>query len=212
MEQATTTRRASLRLLTGLAAGAGVGLAACRPTAGQAAPPASEAYRGLMAGGPWLNTQPLRPEDLRGKVLLVNFWTYTCINSLRPLPYVRAWAAKYRDRGLVVVGVHTPEFNVEKDLANVRQAIAAQGVSYPIVLDSDYRIWRAFDNEAWPAFYFIGADGRVRDRKLGENGYDKSGGVIQQLLSEARGAPVTDAIVPIAGMGPQAAPDWANLG
>ncbi len=210
---ATSTRRANLRLLGGFAAGAGVGLSACRPERGQAAAAAAPAsYRALMGGGPWLNTAPLRPEDLGGKVVLVNFWTYTCINSLRPLPYVRRWAELYRDRGLVVVGVHTPEFEVEKDVANVRRALADQGVTYPVVLDSDYRIWRAFDNEAWPAFYFVGADGRMRDRKLGENGYDASERRIQQLLSEARGAPVTDAIVPVAGTGPQAAPDWAHLG
>lgn len=167
--------------------------------------------RALFGGGTWLNTPPLAAEDLRGKVVLVNFWTYSCINSLRPLPYVRAWADKYRDRGLVVIGVHTPEFGFETDLANVRRAVTELGVGYPVVLDSDYRLWRAFDNNAWPAFYFIDAQGRVRKQVLGEGGYDKSEKLLQKLLAEAKGAPVTDEITPIAGYGPQAAPDWPDI-
>ena len=167
--------------------------------------------RTLLVGRQWLNTAPLRPEDLRGKVVLVNFWTYSCINSLRPLPYVRTWASKYKDRGLVVIGVHTPEFGFEKDLGNVRRAVAELGVSYPVVLDSDYAIWRAYGNEAWPGFYFVGADGRVRRRVLGEGGYDQSERLLQKLLAEARGRAVADKIAPVAGVGPQAAPDWRNL-
>lgn len=116
----------------------------------------------LLDKGPSLNGRPLRAGDLRGKVVLVNFWTYSCINSLRALPYVRAWAEKYKAQGLVVVGVHTPEFAFEKDIANVRWAASFYDVGYPVVLDSGFRIWRSFDNEAWPAFYFIGRDGRVR--------------------------------------------------
>src|SRR5262249_23076266 len=112
----------------------------------------------LLAGKPWLNTQPLRPEDLPGKVVLVNFWTSTCVNWVRTLPYGRAWAEKYKDRGLVVIGVHTPEFSVEKDFANVTRASASLGVGYPVVIDNDYGIWRAFGNHAWPALYFIDAD------------------------------------------------------
>ena len=168
--------------------------------------------RSVLAGRQWPSTAPLRAEDLRGKVVLVNFWTYTCINSLRPLPYVRAWASKYKDRGLVVIGVHTPEFGFEKDLANVRRAVAELGVNYPVVLDSDYEIWRSFSNQAWPAFYFVGADGRVRRQAFGEGNYDQHERLIQKLLSEARGAAVADPIVPIAGEGPQAAPDWSHLG
>ena len=167
--------------------------------------------RVLAGGGDWLNTRPLRAQDLRGKVILVNFWTYSCINSLRPLPYVRAWADRYRDRGLVVIGVHTPEFSFEKDIANVRRAAADLGVGHPVVLDSDYRIWNGFGNSAWPAFYFIGADGRVRRQVLGEGNYDQSERLIQTLLAEARREPVTDKITPIAGVGPQAAPDWKDL-
>ena len=172
----------------------------------------SSPQRSLLQARPWLNTPPLRPEDLRGKVVLVNFWTYSCINSLRPLPYVRTWASKYKDRGLVVIGVHTPEFAFEKDPGNVRRALAELGVSYPVVLDSDYAIWRAYGNEAWPAFYFIGADGRVHKRVLGEGGYDQSERLLQKLLAEAKGRAVTDPIVPVAGQGPQAAPDWRDLG
>jgi thiol-disulfide isomerase/thioredoxin len=156
----------------------------------------------------WLNSPPLTVADLRGKVVLVNFWTYSCINSLRPLPYVRAWAKKYQDRGLVVIGVHAPEFGFEHDAANVRRALADQGVSYPVVLDNDFRIWRAFGNSAWPAFYFVGADGRVRRKALGEGRYEDSERAIQALLSEARKTPVADPIGPIAGTGWQAAPDW----
>ncbi|HLZ84354.1 MAG TPA: redoxin family protein, partial [Caulobacteraceae bacterium] len=198
----------SLKRRTVVAAAVSVGLVGLG-LAGAPAPPGP--LRSLGRGGPWLNGPPLGPEDLRGKVVLVNFWTYSCINSLRPLPYVRAWAAKYRDRGLVVIGVHTPEFAFEKDLANVRRAVAGLGVGYPVVLDSDFAIWRAFDNQAWPAFYFIGADGRVRGRRLGEEGYDQSERLIQKLLTEAHGKPVTDAIVPVAGSGPQAAPDRRDL-
>jgi len=179
-----------------------------------AAPASAASYpkRELFAAKQWLNTPPLRPEDLHGKVVLVNFWTYTCINSLRPLPYVRAWAHKYKDRGLVVIGVHTPEFGFEKEIDKVRLANATLGVDYPVVLDSDYAIWSAFANQAWPAFYFIGADGRVRRQKLGEGGYDESEKLIQKLLAEARHAPVDDSITPIPGVGPQAAPDWAHIG
>ena len=171
----------------------------------------SSPLRALIGGRQWLNTPPLRAEDLRGKVVLVNFWTYSCINSLRALPYLRAWAEKYKDRGLVVVGVHTPEFTFEKDIGNVRQASAALGVGYPVVLDSGYAIWRAFDNNAWPGFYFIGADGRVRHHVLGEGGYDQSERLIQQLLSEGRGAAVAGGVTAVSGRGPQAEADWNDL-
>lgn len=162
-------------------------------------------------GETWLNAPPLRPEELQGKVILVNFWTYSCINSLRPLPYIRAWADRYRNRGLVVIGVHTPEFGFEKNIGNVRRAVSELGIDYPVVLDSDYRIWGVFDNSAWPAFYFIGSDGRIRRQILGEGGYDKSERLIQTLLAEGRHAPVTDPITPIASVGAQAAADWTNL-
>jgi len=164
----------------------------------------------LLGARQWLNTPPLQPEALRGKVVLVNFWTYSCINCLRVLPHVRAWAEKYKDRGLVVVGVHTPEFAFEKDAANVRKAVTALGVGYPVAIDSDFAIWRAFHNQAWPALYFVGADGRIGHQVLGEGKYEQSEQLIQQLLSEASSAPVARAIVPIVGEGPQAAADEAE--
>jgi thiol-disulfide isomerase/thioredoxin len=120
----------------------------------------------------WINTLPLTPADLRGKVVVVDFWTYTCINWLRQLPYVRAWAGKYRDRGLVVIGVHTPEFRFEKDVDNVRRAAKDAKVDFPIAIDSDYAIWRAFDNRYWPALYVIDAQGGIRHHQFGEGGYE----------------------------------------
>jgi cytochrome c biogenesis protein CcdA/thiol-disulfide isomerase/thioredoxin len=183
-------------------------------TAERAAAPApalSGPLGSLLAAPQWLNTPPLHPEDIRGKVVLVNFWTYSCINCLRVLPHVRAWAEKYRDRGLVVVGVHTPEFAFEKDAANVRTASVALGVGYPVAVDNDFEIWRAFNNQAWPALYFVGADGRVRHRELGEGGYEQSERLIQQLLSEAGGTPVARDVVAVSGKGPQAAADERNL-
>jgi thiol-disulfide isomerase/thioredoxin len=165
----------------------------------------------LFGARQWLNTQPLQPETLRGKVVLVNFWTYSCINCLRMLPHVREWAAKYKDRGLVVIGVQTPEFAFEKDVANVSKALTTLGVSYPVGIDNDFKIWRAFNNVAWPALYFIGADGRIRRHVFGEGGYDESEKFIQQLLSEANDAAVTNAIVAIGGQGPEAAADVGDL-
>jgi thiol-disulfide isomerase/thioredoxin len=142
----------------------------------------------LFGARQWLNTQPLHPEDVRGKVVVVNFWTYSCIYYLRALPHIRAWSEKYKDRGLVVIGVHTPEFAFEKDVANVRRASVSLGVRYPVIIDNDFGIWRAFNNRAWPALYFIGADGRIRHHVLGEGGYGQSERLIQHLLSEASGA------------------------
>jgi thiol-disulfide isomerase/thioredoxin len=165
----------------------------------------------VLTAQKWLNTQPLRPEDLRGKVVLVNFWTFTCVNWLRTLPYVRAWAEKYKGRGLVVIGVHTPEFNVEKDFGNVTKASASLGVGYPVATDNDYAIWRAFDNYAWPASYFVDAGERVRHRILGEGSYDKAEQWIQALLSEADGAPVPAGLVAVTPEGPSVAADEENL-
>ena len=133
----------------------------------------------------WLNSPPLTPEGLKGKVVLVDFWTYSCINCLRAIPYVRAWAEKYKDQGLVVIGVHAPEFAFEKNIDNVRQAVADLGITYPVAIDNDYAIWRAFNNQYWPAHYFIDAEGRIRHHHFGEGDYDESERVIQQLLAEA---------------------------
>jgi thiol-disulfide isomerase/thioredoxin len=159
----------------------------------------------LSGASGWLNTGPLTPESLRGKVVLVDFWTYTCINSLRPLPYVRAWADRYKDAGLVVIGVHTPEFSVEKKLANVEHAVRALKVAFPVALDSDYRIWEAFDNHYWPALYFIDAVGRLRHRQFGEGRYAEAERVLQELLKES-GAPLPDlSTVRVAAEGVEAA-------
>jgi len=166
----------------------------------------------LLKTKTWLNTRDLRPKSLRGKVVLVNFWTYSCINSLRALPYLKAWAAKYKADGLVVVGVHAPEFAFEKDPANVRTATAALGVGYPVALDNDYKIWSAFRNQAWPSFYFIGADGQVRRQIFGEGNYAQSERLLQDLLTEANGKPVVRSIAQVDGKGAEAAADEKNIG
>jgi thiol-disulfide isomerase/thioredoxin len=159
----------------------------------------------------WLNSPPLGAAELRGKVVLVDFWTYTCINWLRQLPYVRAWGEKYKDHGLVVVGVHTPEFEFEKDLDNVRRAASELGVEYPIAIDNDYAVWRAFRNNAWPALYFVDAQGRIRHHYLGEGEYERSEKILQQLLAEAGAAAVPRDLVSVEGRGVEAAADWGNL-
>jgi cytochrome c biogenesis protein CcdA/thiol-disulfide isomerase/thioredoxin len=148
----------------------------------QPASPAAEPFAGATA---WLNSPALRQDALRGKVVLAHFWTYSCINCLRSLPYVRAWADKYRDAGLVVVGVHSPEFAFEKNLDNVRRAVRDLHIPYPVAIDSGHAIWRAFDNRAWPALYFLDAQGRVRHEVLGEGRYAESERLIQQLLAES---------------------------
>ena len=159
----------------------------------------------------WLNTEPLTPEALRGRVVLVQFWTYTCINWLRTLPYVRAWAEKYRDQGLVVLGVHTPEFSFERDVENIRRAVADMGIDFPVAIDSDYAVWQAFANHYWPALYFVDATGHIRHHVFGEGDYDRSERVIQQLLEEA-GADVPDrSLVPVAAEGVEAPADWDDV-
>jgi thiol-disulfide isomerase/thioredoxin len=159
----------------------------------------------------WLNSAPLTAAELRGKVVLVEFLTYTCINWLRQLPYVRAWAEKYKDHGLVVVGVHTPEFEFEKNLDNIRRAVKELGVDFPIAIDNDYAVWRAFRNNAWPALYFVDAQGRIRHLYLGEGEYERSEEVLQQLLAEAGAAGVPRDLVSVEGRGVEAAADWGNL-
>ena len=157
----------------------------------------------------WLNSPPLTAASLRGKVVLVDFWTYTCINWLRTLPYVRAWARKYGD-ALTVIAVHTPEFPFESDLGNVRRAVQQLGVDFPVVIDNDYAIWRAFSNQYWPAVYLVDARGRVREHQFGEGGYEQSERAIQRRLSEAGVAP-TSGIVSVTGRGVEAPADWSNL-
>ena len=148
--------------------------------------------------------------SLAGKVVLVDFWTYTCINWLRTLPYVRAWAQKYR-QGLVVIGVHTPEFPFEHNIDNVRRAVQQMRIEYPVVIDNDYSIWRAFNNQYWPALYFIDGRGRVRHHHFGEGEYEKSERAIQRLLKEAGASGVDDGLVSVDGSGFEAAADWSNL-
>jgi thiol-disulfide isomerase/thioredoxin len=160
----------------------------------------------------WLNSEPLTPEGLRGKVVLVDFWTYTCINWLRTLGYVRAWHEKYEDQGLVVVGVHTPEFPFERDADNVRWAAKYQRVEYPIALDPDYAIWRAFANNYWPAVYIADGEGRIRHNHFGEGGYVECEMAVQMLLREAGRSDVPEGLVSVADEGFEAQADWQNLG
>lgn len=152
----------------------------------------------LSGGGPWLNSPALSAAGLRGKVVMVDFWTYSCINCRHTLPYVKAWAEKYKRFGLVVIGVHTPEFAYEKDPGNVRQAMMTLGVQYPVVLDNDYSIWRAFNNSYWPAYYFADSQGRIRHHHFGEGDYADTEHVIQQLLRNAGQSNVPSSVVTIA--------------
>ncbi|MGO4308569.1 cytochrome c biogenesis protein DipZ [Pseudomonas sp. KB_15] len=155
----------------------------------------------------WLNSPPLDAQALKGKVVLVDFWTYSCINCLRSLPYVKAWAEKYRDQGLVVIGVHAPEFAFERDVNNVTKAMKDQGINYPVAIDNEFKIWRAFNNEYWPAHYFADAQGRIRYHHFGEGAYAESERVIQQLLREAGAAKVADGLIDAKADGVQMAPD-----
>jgi thiol-disulfide isomerase/thioredoxin len=158
----------------------------------------------------WLNSPRLTPSSLAGKVVLVDFWTYTCINWLRTLPYLRAWAQKYR-QGLVVIGVHTPEFGFEKNVDNVRRAVRQMRIEYAIAIDNDYSIWRAFKNHSWPALYFIDARGRVRQHHFGEGEYDRSEMAIQRLLAEAGVGGPRDGVVSVDASGVETAADWDSL-
>jgi cytochrome c biogenesis protein CcdA/thiol-disulfide isomerase/thioredoxin len=165
----------------------------------------------LTGATTWINTDPLTPESLRGKVVLVDFWTYSCINCLRTLPYIKAWNEKYKDSGLVILGVHTPEFAFEKDQDNVRKAVKDLGVTYPVAMDNDYRIWRAFHNQYWPADYLVDATGHIRFHHFGEGSYDESEKQIRDLLEEANHKPLPDAATKIAGSGTEAAPDMDDV-
>ena len=158
----------------------------------------------------WLNSAPLSRKSLRGKVVLVNFWTYTCINSLRPLPYVKSWATEYKDAGLVVIGAHTPEFSFEHEPTNVENAVRNLKVTFPVAIDSDYRIWRSFNNEAWPAQYLVDAKGRIRYHHFGEGDYGEIERVIQQLLKENGATGLASGTISVPGVGIEAAPDWTD--
>ena len=159
----------------------------------------------------WLNSPPLDAQALKGKVVLVDFWTYSCINCLRSLPYVKAWADKYRDQGLVVIGVHAPEFAFERNVDNVTKAMKDLGIHYPVAIDNEFKIWRAFNNEYWPAHYFADAQGRIRYHHFGEGEYAESERVIQQLLREAGASKVTDGLIEAKADGVQMAPDNTDV-
>jgi cytochrome c biogenesis protein CcdA/thiol-disulfide isomerase/thioredoxin len=179
------------------------------------APPASTGPKVDFSGATaWINTnnaQPLTLASLQGKVVLVDFWTYSCINCLRTLPYIKAWNEKYKDSGLVIIGVHTPEFPFEKDEANVRKAVHDLGITYPVAMDNDYRIWRSFNNEYWPAHYFIDANGKVRYHHFGEGGYEESENWIRSLLEEANHKPLPGSATQVAGSGALAAADSSDV-
>jgi thiol-disulfide isomerase/thioredoxin len=153
----------------------------------------------------WLNSEPLGPSELRGHAVLVDFWTLTCINWLRTQPFVRAWSRAYRNDGLVVIAVHTPEFSFEHQIERVRQACEERGIDYPVALDNDYHVWSAFENQYWPALYFVDADGVIRDHHFGEGRYEQSERVIQRLLGVER-----ELVAPV-GLGVEAEADWVNL-
>jgi thiol-disulfide isomerase/thioredoxin len=176
-----------------------------------AASPVEGHLPGFDGATGWLNSSPLTPADLRGRVVLVDFWTYTCINWLRTLAFVRAWAAKYRDHGLVVIGVHTPEFPFERELENVREASQAMRVEYPIALDSDYGVWSAFANRYWPAVYLADAEGRIRYHQFGVGDYDEGEWMIRHLLREAGAEDIDNELVSVAPEGLEAQADWTNL-
>jgi thiol-disulfide isomerase/thioredoxin len=194
-------------------AAAAAGVAAARPASTADTPLPVEPLQPSLAGATgWLGSQALTLEQLRGKVVLVDFWTYSCINCLRTLPAVRAWARAYASQGLVVIGVHAPEFEFEHDPQRVRKALVDQHVDWPVALDDDFKVWRSFHNAAWPALYFIDAQGRVRHHVLGEGGYDESERVIRRLLAEAHGG--ASALPPMAAIeatGIGAAPDLAHV-
>ncbi|WP_208249809.1 cytochrome c biogenesis protein DipZ [Rhizobium sp. T1470] len=203
----------------------GAGGAAGKPAGNAMALAANDARKGYQSDLPvlgrfqsldgaveWLNSKPLTAEELRGKVVLVDFWTYSCINCIRTIPYVRAWAEKYRDQGLVVIGVHSPEFAFEKRIDNVRQAIDKFQIGYPVAIDNNFKIWRTFANNYWPAHYFIDAKGQIRHTQFGEGDYEQSERVIQDLLAEAAGSKKADTVtVAPDAKGAEAAPDLARL-
>jgi cytochrome c biogenesis protein CcdA/thiol-disulfide isomerase/thioredoxin len=199
-QQASLTMKASPSMMM-MAAGAG-----------QSSLPVEGQMPSLSGAVAWLNSPPLTAESLKGHVVLVDFWTYSCINCLRTLPYVEAWAKKYHDQGLIVIGVHAPEFAFERNIDNVRQAISKLGITYPVAIDNNYAIWQGFNNEYWPAHYFIDAEGRIRHHHFGEGSYAKSEEVIQQLLREAGQKNVPGQIVSVDGTGAEAAADEQDIG
>jgi thiol-disulfide isomerase/thioredoxin len=206
-------KRLAIALLAAAATAAAMNGAAepLEPRLPAASPRGNGRLPPLTGAVEWLNSRPLASADLRGRVVLVDFWTYTCINWQRTLPYVRAWAQRYRDQGLLVVGVHTPEFAFEKDVANVRRAVRDLQVDYPVAVDSDMAIWQAFGNMYWPATYIFDMHGVLRYMHAGEGRYEEQERVIQELLKETgKGSPPSD-LVSVQGTGAQAPADWREL-
>jgi cytochrome c biogenesis protein CcdA/thiol-disulfide isomerase/thioredoxin len=173
--------------------------------------PVEDLMPSLAGAEEWLNSPPLSLEALKGKVVLVDFWTYSCINCLRSIPYVRAWAEKYKDHGLVVIGVHAPEFAFERNVANVKTALGTFKIGYPVAIDNEYKIWRSFENEYWPAHYFIDGNGKVRHHHFGEGEYDESEQIIQKMLKDAGYKDVPGGLVTVNASGAQAAADKADV-
>jgi cytochrome c biogenesis protein CcdA/thiol-disulfide isomerase/thioredoxin len=173
--------------------------------------PVEDLMPSLDGAQEWLNSSPLSLEALKGKVVLVDFWTYSCINCLRSIPYVRAWAEKYRDHGLVVIGVHAPEFAFERNVANVKNAIATLKIGYPVAIDNEYKIWRSFENEYWPAHYFVDGNGKVRHHHFGEGDYDESEQIIQKMLKDAGNKDVPTGTVAVNASGAEAASDASDV-
>jgi thiol-disulfide isomerase/thioredoxin len=206
---------AAKHLLAGLLAGAiGVpsGAAAQDARIPIASPLPVQGQMPSLAGArQWLNTPPLTAAGLRGKVVLVDFWTYSCINWLRTLPHVRAWAEKYEGQGLVVIGVHSPEFDFEKNVDNVRHAVKDLRVDYPVAVDSEHAVWRAFGNQYWPAIYLVDAQGRIRHHHFGEGGFERTERAIQQLLAEAGAGTGDGTLVAVDARGAEIAADWEHL-
>jgi hypothetical protein len=170
-----------------------------------------EVLASLNGSTGWVNSSPIKSNDLRGKVVLVDFCTYTCINWMRTIPYLRAWSKKYKDQGLVTVGIHTPEFVFEQNLKNVRREIGYMNIDYPIATDNNYAVWQEFDNAYWPALYLVDATGVIRHHQFGEGGYEQIERMIQKLLIESGSEAVNHDLVDVKGIGVEAAPDWSNL-
>ena len=209
MSSGTTNRRRFIVAGAAVLAAAGLGVSYVKTHSTIAFPLTEGNFPSLSGATEWLNSAPLSPADLHGKVVLVNFWTYTCINWLRQLPFVRAWAEKYPD--LVVIGVHTPEFSFEHEAANVRRAARDMRIDYPVAIDNEYAVWDAFSNHYWPALYFIDAMGRIRHQQFGEGAYDESERVLQGLLNEASAGLVGTGLVTGDALGPEVAADWNDL-
>jgi cytochrome c biogenesis protein CcdA/thiol-disulfide isomerase/thioredoxin len=192
--------------------GGGPGMTMAAKPGPESAELLSEGSTPSLGAVEWLNSPPLTREDLKGKVVLIDFWTYSCINCLRSIPYIRAWAEKYKNQGLVVIGVHTPEFAFEKSVSNVKSAVADLKIGYPVAIDSNYAIWRAFKNQYWPAHYFIDVNGRIRHHHFGEGDYAESEQILQRLLKEAGKTNVSLGLVSVKATGAEAASDAASVG